>query len=250
MIKKYFITLLPLIIFLILWEYYFSTIGKNTFLFSKPSLIFNSLYTNIQDFTLVEDFITTSTETILGFIIGSAIGIGIGFSLWYSPKLASISTPYIVALGSIPIFSLAPMTIMWFGTGLFAKVIMAALSTFTVALLQAFMGAKNVDKNQINLLKTFGASRFQIFKTVIIPSSLSWVMSSLKMNVGFALLGAFIGEFISAEKGLGFRIVKASALYNTSLVFASLFCLLLLAFILNYFVTLIENKLFFWKVKN
>ncbi len=249
MLKKYFITLLPLIIFLILWEYYISIIGKNTFLFSKPSLIFNSLYSNIKDFTLINDFLTTSLETILGFILGSAFGIIIGFSLWYSPSLARISNPYIIALGSIPIFALAPMTIMWFGTDLFAKVIMAALSTFTVALLQAFMGAKNVDKNQINLLKTFGASRFQIFKAVIIPSSLSWVMSSLKMNVGFALLGAFIGEFISAEKGLGFRIVKASALYNASLVFASLFCLLLLAFILNFLVSLIEKKVFYWKEK-
>lgn len=241
------IKLLPLVVFLLLWEYVFASSSKNTFLYSKPSLIFDALVKNIKNGILVDDFKTTGLETLCGFVLGNFIGLVLGFLLWYSSKLAVISKPYIIAIGAIPIFSLAPMTIMWFGTGFFAKAMMATLSTFTVALVQSYDGAQNVDTSQINLLKTFGASRFTIFRKVIMPSSFIWVLSSLRLNVGFALLGAFIGEFITAEKGLGFRILKASGLYDTPLVFASLLCLIFLAFIFNWLVGILEKNVQAWK---
>lgn len=246
-LKLYAYRLIPLILFLCFWEYIISPVGKNEFLFSKPSKIFNALYNNIVNGILIEDFLITGYETIAGFIIGSIAGVVFGFILWYSKRVAYISKPYIMALGSIPIFALAPMTIIWFGTGLFAKIIMAALSVFVVAVVQTFIGASNVNIHQTILLKSFGANRFTIFRKVVLPSSLIWVLSSFKINIGFALLGAFIGEFISAEKGLGFRIIKSSGLYNTSLLLAALFLLIVLAFILNWLVQILEKKLIYWK---
>ena len=248
--RTYCLTFLPLIIFLLIWQFIISPIGKNTFLFSKPSLILQSLKENTINLVLPYDFLITGLETLLGFLLGNVIGIILGFGLWYSTKLAEISRPYIIAIGSIPIFALAPMTIMWFGTGISAKVMLATISTFTIALIQAYTGAKNTDKNQIKLLKTFGANKNQIFFRIIIPSSLTWVLSSLKLNVSFALLGAFIGEFISAENGLGFRMIKASSLYNTSLLFSALIYFLILSFIFNYTINLIEKKVLFWKEKS
>ena len=234
--------ILPLLIFLLIWEFLISPIGKNTFLFSKPSLVFIVLIENIKKMQLVYDFLVTGYEALMGFIIGNIVGVVIGFSLWYSELIAKISKPYIIAIGAIPIFAIAPMTIMWFGTGIFAKIMMAALSTFTIALSQSYLGSQNVDVNQINLLKTFGASKFLIFRKLIIPSSLIWVFSSLKLNIAFALLGAFIGEFISSERGLGYRILKSSSLYDTSLLLAALLCLVLLAFFLNSVVGIFERK--------
>lgn len=239
-----------MIAFLLLWEFIFSRGGDRTFLYSKPSLIFAALLANIRNGVLINDFKTTGLETLLGFLLGNAVGLVMGFSLWYSRALAYISRPYIIAIGAIPIFSLAPMTIMWFGTGLFAKVMMAALSTFTISLTQSFAGAQNVDKNMLNLMETFGASRLTTFSKIIVPSSIIWVVGSLRLNIGFALLGAFIGEFITSQNGLGFRILKASSLYDTSLVFASLICLILLAFVFNWIVSVFERKVSHWKIED
>ena len=237
--------LIPLILFLGLWEFLIPQ--ERVFFFSKPSLISKALFENLKNGILVSDFFVTGSETIIGFCFGSLLGLILGFGFWYSKRVGDVAKPYVIAIGAIPIFAIAPMTIIWFGTGFFAKVIMATLSTFIVALVQSFEGAQNVDKDQITLLKTFGANRWIVFTKVIIPSSAIWVLSSLKLNIGFALLGAFIGEFISAESGLGYRILKASGLYDTSLVLAGIFLMVCLALILNFGVSLIEKRIKFYK---
>lgn len=239
--------LMPLLLLLLAWQYLFSATTRGAFLYSKPSLIVSSLLDNIKNGLLLKDLRATGLETSYGFLIGNSLGLMVGFSLWYSNKTAYISKPYILAIGSIPIFSLAPMTIIWFGTGMFAKIMMAAISTFAVAVTQSFQGAQHVDESQVRLLKTFGASRWVVFKRLIVPSSFIWVISSLRLNVGFALLGAFIGEFISSDEGLGFRIMKASSLYDTAMVFSALILMILLAFLFNGCVRLLEKKLLFWK---
>ena len=246
-LKNTLIKATPLIIFIFLWEYVISSNSRNIFLYSKPSLVIHALIDNLINGVLINDVKITGLETLCGFLLGNTIGLVLGFLLWYSNWIAFITRPYIIAIGAIPIFSLAPMTIMWFGTGFLAKVMLAALSTFTIALVQSYSGAQNVDIDQLNLMKTFGASRFTIFKKVIMPSSVVWVLSSLRLNIGFALLGSFIGEFITAEAGLGFRILKASSLYNTSLVFASILCLIFLAFLFNWLIGRLEINLQGWR---
>ncbi len=248
-LKKKILTIIPLIIFLLLWEFFASLKDSNQFLFASPSTVFNSLIENIKNGVLIKDFYITAFEIITGFIIGNVLGSLIGLSLWFSKTVAEISRPYVVALGSIPIFAIAPMMIIWFGTGLYAKVMMVILSTILVAITQSYEGAKNVNIEQINLLKSFGATKIQIFKKLIVPSSLLWVFNSLKLNIFYAILGAFIGEFISAEAGLGYRILKASGLYDIPLVLASVILLVLLAFILNTIIDLIERRKNAWKYK-
>ena len=246
-IKKQKLTIVPLIIFLLFWELFSSLKDSNQFLFASPSTVFNSLIENIKNGILIKDFYITAFEIIVGFIIGNVLGSLIGLSLWFSKTIAEISKPYVVALGSIPIFALAPMMIIWFGTGLYAKVMMVVLSTILIAITQSYEGARNVDLEQINLLKSFGATKKQIFSKLIIPSSLLWVFNSLKLNIFYAILGAFIGEFISAEAGLGYRILKASGLYDIPLVLASVISLIFLAFILNSIVGIIEKRKNAWK---
>jgi len=239
--------ILPLVVFLLLWEFVISTSTKSKFLFASPSLVFHSLIENLKNGILPNDFYITGKETLFGFLIGNFAGAVIGLSLWYSKKVATLTRPYVIAIGVIPIFAIAPMMIIWFGTGLYAKVMMAAISTVTIAINQSYEGARNVDERQIQLLKSFGATNRQIFNKLVIPSSLVWLINSLKLNVGFALLGAFIAEFISSDEGLGHRIFKAGGLYDIPLVLASVFCMVILALIFSVVISSLEKLLLKWK---
>jgi len=145
------------------------------------------------------------------------------------------------------VFAIAPVMIVWFGIGIFSKIMMAALSTVIVALVQSFQGAMNVKETYLHQMKVLKATKRQTFWKVVVPSSLVWVFSSLKLNIGFALLGAFIGEFISAEAGLGFFILKSSGVYDMANVFAGLVCMAVLAMILSKLLGIIEDRVIFWK---
>jgi len=242
-----FIGLLPLVVFLLMWEFVLSVSDRNIFLFSSPSRVFHSFLENIMNGTLLYDTLATGQEAFYGFLIGNISGAIIGLSLWYSKRVANLTRPYIIAIGAVPIFAIAPMMIMWFGTGLYAKVMMSALSTVIIAITQSFEGARQVDEQQIKLFHSFGASRNQIFRKLIVPSSLVWLFNSLRLNVGFALLGAFIGEFISADKGLGHRILKAGGTYDVSLVLSSVILFIFLALLFSGVIYILEKTLLKWR---
>ena len=122
------------------------------------------------------------------------------------------------------------------------KIAMATLGTFLVALTQAYEGARSVDIGEFRLLRTFGATRFQVFQKIILPSSLSWVLASMRLNIGFALLGAFIGEFISSDQGLGHFMLRSSSLYDVPSVFAGGAYLVLLALLFQGSVAFVERR--------
>jgi NitT/TauT family transport system permease protein len=223
---------------------------EKQFYFSSPLLIIKEFYLFfIEQQGFYHSFITFA-ETLLGFLLGNAVGISVGLLLWFSKRIADISKPYLVALGSLPIFALAPIMIVWFGIGMWSKIMMAALSTVIIAIVQSYQGAINADYRYIRLMKVFKASRAQIFKTIILPSSLLWVFSSLRINIGAALLGAFIGEFIAAEAGIGYTILKASGLYNMGLVFVGCIVLMLMALALSGIVYIIERRYMQWQKTN
>jgi NitT/TauT family transport system permease protein len=186
-------------------------------------------------------------ETLLGFVIGNVLGTLIGLALWYSRFVSQVVQPFIVALGSIPIIALAPICIIWFGTGLASKVAMATLSVVVVALITAYKGAMSVDIDQINLMRTLGASKRHIFRKLIVPASLGDIFAGLKLTVGFALIGAIIGEFMSSSEGLGHAIFKAGSLYIIPKVFAALVVTIALALCLTYVVGKIERILTPWR---
>lgn len=239
----------PLVVFLGLWELSVARNQRLQFLFSAPSLVGRQLLQDLVNGQLLEDVRVTATETILGLLLGSAVGGTVGLVLWASNAIARIARPYVVALGAVPIFAIAPMTVIWFGTGLFAKVMMAALSTVFVALVQAYEGAKNTDADLIALLYSLGASKLQVFRKVVVPSALVWVMVSCRLNVGFALLGAFIGEFISSDRGLGHYILRASGLYNVSQVLVGVLCIVTLSLLLTALIAVTERLLLPWKFR-
>ena len=168
-----------------------------------------------QDGSLLRDTYVTGLETVLGFVIGNVLGTALGLSLWYSRFVSRVVQPFIIALGSIPIIALAPIVIIWFGTGLASKIAMSTLSVVVVALVTSYKGAMSVDPDQVNLMRTLGARKSQIFRKLVVPASLTDIFAGLKLTVGFALIGAIIGEFMSSSEGLGHAIFKAgSALHH------------------------------------
>lgn len=233
---------IPLVIFLSLWEIFTMNSQKYTGLFSRPSKIVSTLFDKISNGELIHHFGVTAFEAFAGLMLGVLVGSVIGFQLLYFPKVSKISKYYVIALSYIPIFAIAPMLIIWFGIGIKMKILAAFFSTVFVATFQAYQGGQNIDKRDADFFKLNGASDKQRFWKLTFPSSIDWLIQSLKLNSSLAVLGAFIGEFISSEKGLGYIIVKAQGLYRVHEVLAATICIIILTLIFNLCAILIEKN--------
>jgi NitT/TauT family transport system permease protein len=183
----------------------------------------------------------TGYEALLGLLAGSIVGSALGLLLWANELIARLARPYIVLLGSIPIFAIAPMLIIWFGTGLLSKVIMSAFSVFFVALGQAYDGARFCSSEYSQYATTLGVPRLRVLYKVVVPGALRWVAAGFKISIGLALVGAFIGEFVSSEAGLGHYILTAGSLYDMPRVLFGVALLSLLALGLTSVVWAVER---------
>lgn len=229
------------------WEWATGGGGTNAFLFGSPSAIWAQLSGMALDGTLWTHAAVTGLETLGGFALGNVIGTALGLSLWFSRFASKVVQPFVVALGSVPIVALAPVVIIWFGTGFASKLAMATLSVVVVALVISYKGATGVDPDQVNLMRSLGASRIQVFRLLVLPSSLTDIFAGLKLTVGFALVGAIVGEFMSSSVGLGHAIFKAGSLYAISRVFAVLVATVALALLLSAAVSRVERWLLPWR---
>ena len=246
MMKKLQLTIwraLPILIFVFGWESATRYDHHLSFFFGQPSTIGKYFVSKMMNGTLEIDIATTVVEVVVGFILGNIGGLIIGLTLWCSRTLFEISQPYVIALGAAPVFALAPLLIIWFGTGMLAKICIVTMSTIVIALSQSYTGAGEVDADHIRLLKSFGANKGQIFRKVVAPSSIVWVIAAFRMNVSFALLGAFIAEYISSSNGLGHMILVASGLFDISLVLCGVFCFVGIALCLNWVISLLEDPI-------
>ncbi|MCH9650797.1 MAG: ABC transporter permease [Deltaproteobacteria bacterium] len=236
----------PLIILLILWEVAARTVERFAFFYGAPSRILSNLVAKTADGSLIVDTGITATEILVGFVLGNLVGSLLGLSFWYEPRVAYLVRPYVVVIGSIPVLALAPIIIIWFGIGIWAKIIVVALSTVAVATTQAFTGAENADPKHIQLLASYGSSRSTIFRKVVIPSSMTWLFAAYKLNVGTAILGAFIAEFIAAEAGLGNLIIRSMGLFDTSMVLTGVLVLCFLSLAITDVVGRVQRRVMPW----
>jgi NitT/TauT family transport system permease protein len=234
--------------FFALWEIGVHTGFVSAFLVGSPSGIFALAFKMIASGELLSDTWYTLFEAILGFVIGTIFGSLLGLALWYSVFVARLVEPFIVAINSVPKIALAPMIILWFGTGLVSKVADAVLLTAIVALIAAYQAAKDADPDLQSLLVSMGASKHQIFYRAVVPSTIPSIIATFRINIGFGLVGAVVGEFISSQHGLGHLIYNASSFYDLNTVWVGLFVLMLVGFVLYYVIDLIERLLIPWKL--
>jgi NitT/TauT family transport system permease protein len=239
--------ILAVVSFFLLWEAAVRLEWLSAFLVGQPSGVLRNLIVSIANGSLFTDAGYTIFEAILGFAFGTVIGSVIGLTLWYSVFVARLVEPFIAAINSVPKIALAPIIILWFGTGLLSKVALAISLTSIVALITAYQAAKDADKDLQALLFSMGASKQQIFKRVIAPSTLPAIIATFRINIGFALVGAVVGEFISSQHGLGHVIYVASSLYDLNTVWAGLFTLMLVGFLFYHLVEVTERWLLPWK---
>jgi NitT/TauT family transport system permease protein len=236
--------------FFALWETGVRMGWISAFLVGSPAGIFSFGYKMILSGDLLSDTWYTLFEAILGFIIGTIFGSLLGLALWYSVFVARLVEPFIVAINSVPKIALAPIVVLWFGTGLVSKVALSVSLTAIVALIAAYQAAKDADVDLQSLLVSMGADKHQVFFKAVVPSTLPSIIATFRINVGFGLVGAVVGEFISSQRGLGHLIYTASSLYDLNTVWVGLFTLMIMGFVLYYVIDIIERTSLPWKQSN
>ncbi|MNR80581.1 putative aliphatic sulfonates transport permease protein SsuC [compost metagenome] len=219
----------------------------SSFMVGSPLEIAVVLKNGLLSGKILVDTGYTVLEALLGFVLGTLAGSALGLYLWYSPFVARLTEPFLIAINSVPKIAFGPIVILWFGTGLVSKVALAVSLTSIVALIAAYQAAKNADADLHALLLTLGGNKNKVFFNLIVPSTLPAIIATFHINIGFGLVGAVVGEFISSEKGLGHMIFTASGLYDLNSVWAGLFMLMVVGFILYYVVDAIERRLLPWK---
>jgi NitT/TauT family transport system permease protein len=221
------------------------------FFFSQPAAIYEQLKTWLVDGTsqgpLWKELLVTMQETVLGFIIGSALGILFGIGLGRNRLAADVLSIYIKVANAIPRVVLGSIFIIMFGLGMGSKVALAVVMVFFVVFGNAFQGVREADRNLIANAYILGASKRQVTLTVVLPSALTWILASLHVSFGFALVGAVVGEFLGARHGIGLLISTAQGTFNAAGVFAAMIVLAVVALAAEYALTALENVLLKWR---
>jgi len=228
---------------LLAWEVAASTGLISAFFWSQPSAIAHSLKLFFTEGNAAIDISATFQETILGFIIGTSVGSFIGMSFWWSRNYAAIVQPFVICFESIPKLALAPLVILVFGLGLASKVAIATALTLIVSILTASAGVKSVDRDSERLFYSLGATRLQVFTKLVVPSCIPWIISTLRVNIGLALTGAVVGEFIASEHGLGREIFYAGSTYDIAMVWVAVLVLSTLSIVMYVGVAYLEKWL-------
>ncbi|WP_237479129.1 ABC transporter permease [Lichenibacterium dinghuense] len=233
------------------WELGARTGFIDPFFFASPSGIAAQVWTWATEGTsqgpLWEQILVTMEETALGFLIGAVGGIVCGIVLGRNRMLADIFATYIKVANSIPRVVLGSIFIIALGLGMASKVALAVVMVFFVVFANAFQGVREADRAMIANAQILGASPFQITRAVIIPSAMTWILASLHVSFGFALVGAVVGEFLGAKKGVGLLISTAQGSFNADGVFAAMVILAVLALVVEAIITLVENRLVKWR---
>lgn len=229
-----------------LWELGVATGAIDPFFFGRPSEIGAFLASGVVDGSLFGHAAITLWAQMLGLALGTVVGTAIGLGLWWSPFLAKVLEPYAVVLNATPKIVIAPLLVVWFGLGLMSKIMIAALICVIVAWLGAFEGMRRVDPDQVDLMRSLGAKRPRIFRAVVLPSAMPDIFATLRLNVGFALIGVVTGEFLSSTAGLGYLVDSTAKNYQMSHTLGAIVVIGALAAVQLRLAALAERRLVRW----
>lgn len=243
--------LLVLVVFIGGWEGAVRLEWLDPFFYGQPSGIVLKLIEWVTEGTSVGPLWlqvwVTMYEAGLGFLIGAAMGIVCGIALGRNAMLADIFSIYIKIANSVPRVVLGSIFIVSLGLGMWSKVALAVVMVFFVVFGNAFQGVREADRNIIANARILGASHWQVTRHVVIPSALSWILASLHVSFGFALIGAIVGEFLGARHGMGLLIATAQGSFDSDGVFAAMIVIAVVALAAEWLLTLLENRLVSWR---
>jgi NitT/TauT family transport system permease protein len=250
-IQVLFWRLVVLVVLLGSWELAARTERIDAFFYSYPTEILARLWEFIVEgsdgVSLWVHLYYTLSAAFMGFFLGSLIGIFCGIALGRNKMLSDIFSIYIKVLNAIPRVVLAPIFILILGFGLASKVAVSFVMVFFIVFANAFQGVREADRAMIANAQILGASNWQVTRSVIIPSAMSWIFASLHLSFSFAIVGAIVGEFIGSNKGIGHVIQLARGLHDVPLMFAAIIIVLVVVLLAEYVMTLIEHRLAKWR---
>lgn len=230
-----------LIIFLTIWQILSDKKIINTFIFSSPKNIIKCLINLNKTNNLYQHILTTTQETIISFLLATIIGLLIACIMWYKKEIAKILDPYLTVLNSLPKVALGPIIIIWYGANNKSIIFMALLISLIITIINGYQAFTSVDENQIKLMKSLKATKYQILKYLIIPSNKKEIINILKINISMSLIGVIMGELLVSKKGLGYLIMYGSQIFNLNLVLTSIILIGIISTIMYYIIVLLEK---------
>ncbi len=244
-LKEWKYPILTFFIVILLWELIDFLFKIKEVILPNPHEILFSIIQNWN--TLLQHTLITMSESVLGFLLGSIFGIFVALMFVYSHKSKKALYPYAIALKATPLFALAPLLVVWFGSGMLSKIVMSALVAFFPVLVNSVKGFSTIQQESFDLLRSFSASKWQTFVKLRFPNALPYIFQALKISTTLAVVGATIAEFTGASAGIGHLIVNASYYLNTSLMFSGIVMISLGGILFFYLVEYIEKKIVFWQ---
>jgi NitT/TauT family transport system permease protein len=245
--RRGWLVLISAVLALLLWEGLVHLENLPAFILPAPELVAARFWQALMDGTLLRQAGYTLLEVLLGLLAGSSLATTLGYLLAKSPTLERLLAPYLVASQAIPIVAIAPLLVIWFGPGMFSKILISALIVFFPVLVNTVVGLRAVPENLRDLMHSLKASRSQMLRYLEIPSALPVLLGGLRIGATLSVIGAVVGEFVGSDRGLGFLISVGRGQYDTALVFAAIFTLIAMALGLYGAVVLVENRLLAWQ---
>jgi len=240
------------VVVLALWQLFatvpvFGKIILPPFFFSNPVDVFAQVADWFATGVIWKHLAITLWESILAFVIGSAAGVAVGFWFARQPIMAAVFDPYVKMANALPRVVLAPIFTLWLGLGIWSKVALGVTLVFFIVFFNVYQGVKEVSVTVLNNGRMLGMSERQLMRHVYWPSALSWMFSSLHTSVGFAVVGAVVGEYLGSAAGLGYLIQQAEGVFDVAGVFAGMLVLSAFVILIDMGVTLVERRLLVWR---
>lgn len=228
--------ILIFITFIIIWELLSKLEIINTFLYSSPSKIITTIIKLINNKELFKHINITLCEVFISFSLSTILGILIATLLWFNKRLSLIIDPYITIINSLPKVALGPLIIIWVGASINSIIFMALLISLFTTIINVYSGFNSIDKDYIIMFKSFKATKYQIFRYLILPSSIDNIISTLKINISLNLIGVIMGELLVSKEGLGYLIMYGSQVFNLDLVLTSIFILGIISYLMYFII--------------
>jgi len=246
-LSPYWLAPLAPLVLIGLWQVAVWQGGYPTFILPTPALVWQRFLAVAADGTLWQHTAVTLVEVFAGLALGLTVATVLGYLLAKSPALEQLVLPYLVATQALPIVALAPLLVIWLGTGRLSKVVVCALTLFFPVLINTIAGIRSVERGLRDLMRSLEASPWQVFTLLELPAALPVLLSGLKIGLTLSVIGAVVGEFVAADRGLGFLVNLARGLFDTPLMFVALATLMAIALALYGLVSLLEHVLLAWQ---
>ena len=240
--------LAALVLFLLLWEGAVASGWANAFWISSPSKIALRAFELVVNGELMRHTLITLTEAFAGLLTGTIVGVLLGLLLGSSRTVGQVAEPFIMAVNSLPRVALAPLLVMYVGIGFASKFLLAFSLVVVIVMVNTLEGIRAAEPTLVNAMRVLGARPHQLFTMVFIPNSIPWILAGVRVSVAFAIVGAIVGEFISARAGIGYMIDRASGAYDTTGIMVPLLTLMVCAVIIDFLIVRLTAYLLRWRV--